>query len=242
MKSKISFVFTIVFSVCLLFQIAVFCYDSYLLRSRFEESDIHLDYLNAVPMEEMDFFQYVRYLNHPVAGIEYDAAFAAPFSIHYYEEKNGQKIPAYNIPAGTVLESALRSGGYPLGYGFESFPTYSKEWRWVRPFAENQNADLDTLPWYYMKTSDLNDLVIHMLRNSSHWQDLMQRAGLSESQAVSTIMKKCDNMLYETGSYISPNLYPVFWTWPNILLALGLLISLLFLVLHKIREYYQHHT
>lgn len=229
------------FLLGLLCKVGLWSYEYYKLQAGFHENDRpsshdkqHTDYLSRVPMEEMDFFQYVRYLNRPVAGAEYTTAYAAPFSIRYYKEDGGRKVLAHEIPAGSTLETKP-SGAYPLGYGFESFPTYEKGWRWARPFSDDKNVIVSEMPWYYVKTADLEALAKYMVQNSSHWQHFFQISGLSESELVYGIVRKCDLIFYERGICISPDLSPNFWTWDCILLASGLLAFSGYLLLSKVK-------
>lgn len=227
------------FALALAFKLGVYCSSVHSLRAGFQESDTNTDYLCEIPMEEMDFFQYVRYLNKPVAGIGYNTTFTAPFPIRYYREESGRKVLAYEIPAGTAFESELTGGAYPLGYGFESFPTYEKGWRWVKPFSDSQDVDRSELPWYYIKTSDLESLFAYVIQVSPHWQQSIQLSSIDEAQAVSSYILKCDHMLYEIGAYISPNLYPSFWTWDSILFVSGFFLSAAGLLLLKCRDHHR---
>lgn len=229
------------FALALAFKLGAYCSSVHSLRAGFRESDTNTDYLREIPMEEMDFFQYVRYLNKPVAGIGYNTTFTAPSPIRYYREESGRKVLAYEIPAGTAFESELTGGAYSLGYGFESFPTYEKGWRWVKPFSDSQDVDRSELPWYYIKTSDLESLLAYVVRNSNspYWQSSLQHPGMEETQLASAYILKCDHMLYEIGAYISPNLYPAFWTWDSILFVSGFFLSAAGLLLLKCRDHHR---
>lgn len=246
-KQKFFLAVAVLFLLGFLCKAGLWSYEYYRLQAGFRQNDKpssydkHTDYLNRVPMEEMDFLQYVRYLNRPVnpVYIERETAFTAPFSLYYYQEEAGRKAVCLEIPADSVIEPEPEwSHGYPLGYGFESFPTYEKGWRWARPFTDGKDAAVDELPWRYVKTADLEAFAEEMARCSPHWQDAIQRLHASESELAYELVRKCDALFYEKGIYLSPDLYPVFWTWDGILLAAGFLAFSGCLLFSKIREFH----
>ena len=124
-------------------------------------------------------------------------------TIHYYASP-GDTQPAYTVYAGiTYIDTFF------WGYGYTSWPTYSKEWRYAQPFLEKSKdtayinyEELSSLPYYYIRYSDLLEL----------------------SEGNRQGMLYYDQWLCKTGLYYSPNL-PIFLDiWNVSFLAAGLLL------------------
>ncbi|MFR8002849.1 MAG: hypothetical protein ACLU62_08015 [Hydrogeniiclostridium sp.] len=138
---------------------------------------------------------------YPVGSSTDTALFIPNKTIHYYASP-GDIQPAYTVHAG---KSYVHT--FFWGYGFTSWPTYSKEWRYVQPFqtysdVQNSYDKLHALPYYYVRYSDL----------------------LALSEENEGDMLYYDQWLYKLGLYYSPNLPLFLDIWNISFLAAGLLL------------------
>ena len=146
---------------------------------------------------------------YPVGSSTDTALFIPNKTIHYYTSP-GDIQPAYTVYAGKSYAHT-----FFWGYGFTSWPTYSKEWRYVQPFqpysdVQNSYDKLHALPYYYVRYSDLinlgNDIPNSRYSNKNY-------------------MEHYDWLLYQAGLYYSPNLHIlIFDTWNLGFLVAGLLL------------------
>lgn len=138
---------------------------------------------------------------YPVGSSTDTALFIPNKTIHYYTSP-GDIQPAYTVYAGKSYAHT-----FFWGYGFTSWPTYSKEWRYVQPFqpysdVQNSYDKLHALPYYYVRYSDL----------------------LALSEENERDMLYYDQWLYKLGLYYSPNLPLFLDIWNISFLAAGLLL------------------
>lgn len=138
---------------------------------------------------------------YPVGNSTDTALFIPNKTIHYYTSP-GDIQPAYTVYAGKSYAHT-----FFWGYGFTSWPTYSKEWRYVQPFqpysdVQNSYDKLHALPYYYVRYSDL----------------------LALSEENERDMLYYDQWLYKLGLYYSPNLPLFLDIWNISFLAAGLLL------------------
>lgn len=152
---------------------------------------------------------------YPV-GQTRDETIIPSVTIHYYASP-GDIQPTYTVHAGRTYVNK-----FFWGYGHTSWPTYSKEWRYVQPFLEKSNGashttyeELLALPYYYVQYSDLEKI------SEGKGQDLLYY----------------DHWLCELGLYYSPNL-PIFLDiWNISFLAAGLLLlGVTLFWMHKSRK------
>ena len=123
--------------------------------------------------------------------------------IYYYNSPN-DPVPAYIVHAGKLYEDE------PIGgYGFITWPTGDAEWRYGRPFIEGKRGetltpieDIEGLPYYYVRYSDLLAL------SEENERDMLYYA----------------QWLYKLGLYYSPNLPLFLDIWNISFLAAGLLL------------------
>lgn len=138
---------------------------------------------------------------YPVGSSTDTALFIPNKTIHYYTSP-GDIQPAYTVYAGKSYAHT-----FFWGYGFTSWPTYSKEWRYMQPFqpysdVQNSYDKLHALPYYYVRYSDL----------------------LALSEENERDMLYYDQWLYKLGLYYSPNLPLFLDIWNISFLAAGLLL------------------
>ncbi|MBP3704217.1 MAG: hypothetical protein J6I98_01670, partial [Clostridia bacterium] len=150
-------------------------------------------------------------LNRNAADVGgYTTVFTNSKPIVYYQKVNGVYLPAHEIAAGTQL---IWSDSSILGYGSMTFPTYQAEWRWSRPFRNvNEKTNEADADWYYIKTKDLQDIALAVLNSSDSLKDSARGMKMSIAQYANAVIHTMDNLLYQNGVYISPNLYQPIWT------------------------------
>lgn len=120
----------------------------------------------------MDLITYNPYF----PGISAEPAFTlthrleAPVSLQYYTEiPTSETAVSLKIPKRTIIvaipEGAQGSSIYELGYGYTSYPTYEKGWRYFGPFktTEDTSAALSE-EYYYVKMDSLEALLDTVIR------------------------------------------------------------------------------
>ena len=140
--------------------------------------------------------------------------------IHYYSSPNGL-IPAYTLKAGHTYAIL-----YTEGYGFVTWPTYNRDWRYTRPFLEVNKEDymsteymdyekFSALPDAYIRLSDLEDLL------SGEYAILELDNRYPETRPS---LYDLDTLMYTSGYCYSPSSAPVFDIWNVAFLLAGLLL------------------
>ncbi len=133
--------------------------------------------------------------------------------IHYYSSPTGL-TPVYTLKAGHTYATY-----HSLGYGFSSFPTFDREWRYAYPFREVNREEYlqlgystqnDPLPSGYIRLSDLEDLA-------------SGKAAVLEVE-YSPQLYEVDYYMYKYTYAYSPSSPPVFDVWNISFLAAGLLL------------------
>ena len=126
-------------------------------------------YLNHVPMEQMDLSEYDFLVDTLMggAGNPPPINWELPNDVVYYQEVDGKKVPALTLEKGTVVSWPRDS--YFGGYGFYTFPTYEAGWRYAVPFTSEAvvsgwEKGLYVLPqteydYYYVRLEDLKPVV-----------------------------------------------------------------------------------
>ena len=188
------------------------------LRSEFYASGVWWEYQQQVPLSDIIFSCYEPLFADLTAPVGCSAVFEAGAPIRYYEETDGKKTLAFEIPAGTVLEW---SSSEPNGYGFNGFPTYERGWRWVRPFQSADGSGDDA--WYYVRAKDLEKAAGQMLSSSPFLQSAVRAAGLTEAEAAFALVHRADWVFCRRGVYISPDLFE---PWPRDCACLAVLLVL----------------
>lgn len=231
MKKIIIYTFCFVVIFGIIGRVGCNIYYNHKLESNFVQNERENDYKDGIPVHEINFRQYRQYIEFLSALPDYPPEwdyFTIDRPIIYYEEVNGEKVPAYEIPAGTELKTV-----YTNGYGFYSYPTYKKGWRWVRPFLEpDSTQSLDELPYYYVKLSDLEKYLGRRLSFSYGLENIL-RGGIPEAVFLGT--RLIDKTFYEKGIFLSPDYFKPIWTWDCTLMIAVLLIVLTTLLVRKVR-------
>lgn len=219
------------------FRAGITAWENYRLRSGFAANEEWPDYRQGLPLSEIDFERYERaFFSGATAPIGYSTVFTADAPIRYYREVTDAAL-AYEIPAGTALD--WEPGGFAcLGYGFVSLPSYERGWRWARPFLPAGSDRVpEDFPWYYVRTSDLEAAARAMFDSSRFVQASARNAGLSRTEAVFQIVRQADQVFYENGVYLSPDLLRPVWTWDcTLMTGASALLFILLLLLRRGRR------
>ena len=134
--------------------------------------------------------------------------------IPYYSSPNGL-TPVYTLKAGHTYATY-----HSMGYGFYSFPTFNREWRYAYPFREVNReeylqlgyfTETEPLPSGYIRLSDLEDLA-------------SGKAAFLEVE-YSPKLYEVDTLMYMYKYAYSPSSAPIFDIW-NISFLLGGLLLL----------------
>lgn len=166
-----------VLTVTILFGVVVYRTGSALdhnhqLRNDFSAAAPASPYQQGIPLEQMDLSMYSSYF----PGISGEPAYSithfveAPVSLQYYSEiPSKDTAVALHIPKGTAIEAipqySPESSFYELGYGYTSYPTYEKGWRYVRPFktAEAASPGLGE-EYYYIRIDSIEAVMKSAIR------------------------------------------------------------------------------
>jgi|GEM_PF-3834877 len=167
---------------------------------------VYSPYRDGVPMDEMwlDFWPYPA-----VAYAEEQLILDRP--IRYYTREGGAFVPAGTIPAGTSVLFGGKYGENYRGYGFFSWPTYWKGWRYVKPFAsaDGEMHGLDPDTFYFVPLRDLHaavhtffstDIPGKYFRNT--WDTPIGRR-----KAEYSLLFQCDALQYAGGIWRSADFY-----------------------------------
>ena len=100
-------------------------------------------YLDGVPMEEID-FRALNFSSETRRGLGF-----APYTLQitltedliYYKEVAGIKVPALTLPAGSLISYYMTPAqSSPYGYGYKTYPTYDRNWRYAVPFETGEEG------------------------------------------------------------------------------------------------------
>lgn len=129
----------------------------------------------------------------------------------YYYASPSDLEPAYILRAGEIYEAESISAGY----GFVTWPTYSREWRYGKPFVAAKGLGFVPEPY-----EEIAEMPFYYVR----YEDLLELAKGQTGQGIRR-MYHHDNWLCDLGLYYSPNLpYPVFDWWNIGFLTAGVLL------------------
>lgn len=142
------------------------------LLADFVDNGLGEPYSQNIPLDEMNFLDYVKYLSKmyalPDDGLRYVKTVALPCDVHYYAHP-GDWWPVLTLKKGQEVYVLSFYGwyddfvdNYDLGYGPRCWPDYREGWRYGLPFAtDDRRVDGffgdDTM--YYVKTEELEAVV-----------------------------------------------------------------------------------
>ncbi len=162
--------------------------------------------------------------------------------IPYYASPGDSK-PIYVMKAGHTYGEVSAQG-----YGFTTWPTYSREWRYSRPFSEVDIELLksqdygyaqirpEELPYGYVKYDDLRNLAYYP--SCPTIPNIISGKLADWDPNWSTQLEFLDKYMYEIGYYYSPNLHVlIFDAWNLGFLVAGLmLLGFTLFWIHKSRK------
>jgi hypothetical protein len=201
--------------------------------NRFSYNNQMEQYERRIPMDNMDLHEYSVYFQIPqtLEGIRVSNVIELPREIQYFTEQDGKKILTMEISKGKSilwLPSEQLNDIY-IGYGLRSYPTYDKGWRYVKPFMlSGQNTDIEQLPYYFVRTKDLEAVAKEAIRSTKYLMKTVQNRGMSMENAIFIYTRFIDNIFYDKGVFCSPDLLRQVWRWKDTVL-LCLSAGLLFI-------------
>ena len=174
-------------------------------------------YLDGVPMEEMDFPALGFSLAIAPLGFDpYTLSVTLPQDIVYYREVNGLKIPALTLLKGSEISFYITDHTIiPYGYGYLTFPTYERGWRYAVPFeldgkddyirewGEESILSQEEADFYYVKLRDI-ELVYRLLVSNR----LVEKGTDPQEieRRVQSNLLRIDQILQGNNIYISPDM------------------------------------
>lgn len=212
---------------------------NYRLKSAFKASITPSPYQLGIPMDEMDLTVYSPYLPLDMALPSYPwtSRVVTPVTIRYYSGiPDRGTAPALEIKKGTkIIALPEDSEGSPLhkaGYGYTSYPSYERGWRYVRPF---QLADGERLPssdqYYYVRIEDLKAVIGEVIKVNPIILADARRSGGNVETVKHNFATYLDKSLYWHGACLSPDLFhQVFDRWNVYMTATAGVLILLMLI------------
>jgi hypothetical protein len=189
-------------------------YHNHQLRKNFSPAANASPYQQGILMEQMDLAAYASYFS----GILAEPAFtlthriASPVALQYYEEiPVSGTAAALDIPKGTTItaipEGTKGSAFYEIGYGFTSYPTYEKGWRYVRPFRTTETSDAASNgKYYYVKLESLEAVLDKTIEANEPLRAAIQQQNWSINRGKFVFARFIDDKLHQHGAYLSPDL------------------------------------
>ncbi len=201
------------------------------LRKDFSPAANASPYQQSIPLEQMDLAVYAPYFSGNSAEPAYTLThrIPSPVTLQYYEKiPAGGEAPALEIPKGTTIaaipEGTKASAFYETGYGYTSYPTYEKGWRYVRPFQTTETSDATANgKHYYVKLESLEAVLDKTIEANQPLRAAIRQQKWSISHGRFELTRFVDDKLHQHGAYLSPDLSrPTFDGWSIALLgALG---------------------
>lgn len=176
-------------------------------------------FLTKTPMEAMDLTVFDRLLPSAFTLPEFTvtAVLQTPVALRYYTAIPGRgDVPALEIPKGSPIAAlppyATGSPFFKAGYGYTSYPTYERGWRYAQPFVmDGAQADAYEQPYYYVAQKDLHAVSRAVMDANKPLSAAAKQRGLISAQGAHTMTLYLDDLLYQNGQYLSPDLkYPLF--------------------------------
>ena len=194
------------------------------LQAGFQDNGKKEQYTQRIPLEKMDFSQYNQYFGNNTALLHhnYHVFLNLPKSICYYTSPDAAS-PVLELPKGCMVTVLPAGEGFTsmTGYGLASYPTYQKGWRYVAPFQtgacelKSNLLDSYTLKSYYVRTEDLEAVMHEFFIQNKGMQAEAQQAGVSKQEYIRRALYKVDEVFYQNGVFISPDLYRPLFDFPN---------------------------
>ena len=174
-------------------------------------------YLDGVPMEEMDFPALGFSLAIAPLGFDpYTLSVTLPKDVVYYREENGLKIPALTLLKGSEISFYITDHTIiPYGYGYLTFPTYERGWRYAVPFEVDGENDYlrdwgeesilsqEEADFYYVKLEDIELVYRLLIADRLIAEEIDPR---EIERRVQSNLLRIDQILQGSNIYISPDM------------------------------------
>lgn len=219
------------------------------LHTQFSETENISPYQQEVPIEEIDLTVYNDYFPQVFALIDLNLTsnLETPVTLRYYTEiPTKDTAAAFEIAKGTTIiaipEWSTGSQLHDLGYGYTSYPTYERGWRYVRPFlTAGGEVNVESKQYYYVKLGSLESVLGKVIAENKSLQSAGHIKWRSILTGKHTTARYIDNTLYQHGVYLSPDLSRHVIDFWSILLLIAIGILLAIVLLHK-RIYTSHRS
>jgi len=213
-------------------------YDNHQLRDQFPATAGGNPYQQGIPIEEMDLTAYDSYFPNIFAALGYSLThrIEAPVSLRYYTDiPDDEAAFAFEIPKGATIvaipEGTTGSAFQEVGYGYTSFPTYEKGWRYVRPFVTAEGLDsADNEQYYYVNMDSLEAVLDKVIEVNQPFHAAIRQQGWSLNEGKHVISRYVDNALYQNGAYLSPDMFYRVFDRINVMLLGAIGVIMVFLV------------
>ena len=187
-----------------------------------DENDVpgSKQYLEGFPMEEMD-FRALDFSSETGRGLGF-----APYTLQitltedlvYYQEVAGIKIPALTLPAGSLISYYMTPAqSSPYGYGYKTYPTYDRNWRYAVPFETGEEGprwkgeqardyilSQEDADFYYVRLEDI-DRVYRQLADAYIAEEEIEAEPAEIEWEIYLELFRMDNLFIADNIYLSPD-------------------------------------
>ena len=197
-------------------------------------------FCKGVPIEEI-YWYYLDsdgYADSTLTLFSVDIELDRP--IRYYHTPDLNSQPAVEISPGRYR---IAIGEPDFDQGFNTLPTYQKGWRYARTLPEaltSKNEDRaffqSPMRWYYVRLEDLKWVQLQLrLQGEMNWLKIWSKNMEALASPITywkslwehTDLYELDNMMYEDGDYLSPDLFKPLWDWKCTALSIGIVLLLI---------------
>ena len=229
----VSFFLAAIFLCTVLFRVGSNLYANHKLREEFSLSSDLSPYQQGTPMEEMDLTRYEEYFPtiFTLTGYSLTHRIKTPVTLRYYNEiPSDASAITYEIPKGTEIlaipEYINGAPIYEIGYGYTSYPTYEKGWRYVRPFSTDNAGNPGLGKYYYVRLEELEAVIKKVMDENKVMSKPQKYFYWSDSRWIREVSLKIDSVFYSNGIVFSRDmLYDVFTPTDALLVGTGLLLA-----------------
>ena len=233
-------IWTVVILFCIfVYRIGAALYHNHQLRDQFAAAANASPYQLAIPMEQMELTAYEPYFPNIFAALDYSLThrIETPVSLRYYAEIPTDGTPAaLEIAEGTAIvaipEGTTGSAFQKPGYGYTSYPTYERGWRYVRPFIPTSGSDqARNEQYYYVRMDSLEAVLDKVIEANPPFHAAIRQQGWTLNKGKHTIARTVDHALYQHGAYLSPDLFARVFDRGNVMLlgGIGMMIAVFLL-------------
>lgn len=228
-------ILAIMILLCLvIYRVSAALYHNDRLQKEFSTELNPSSYQQGIPMEEMELSAYSSYFPNIYAMPNYQIThhIETPVKISYYSEiPTAETIPALEINKGATIRAiqgnSSDSGFYDPGYGYTSYPTYDQGWRYVRPFElASEDCQQFHEQYYYVRIEALEAVIDKVIQVNPSLRSAIRQQGWSVHTGKHNIATYIDQIFYQNGVYLSPDLFlKVIDRWNIMMIAsIGVLI------------------